>query len=97
MFKNISLKIASKTTTAVGKLLGDIRTTNTYERSGIYKMTYQSCHKVYTGQTAWNLTTWYKECIRNIGFNKEESAFAQHNTGLWNRSWKWLNMLEKAI
>jgi hypothetical protein len=51
---------------------------NTYEQSGIYKMTCQSCHKEYTGQTSWNLITRYKEHIRNIRFNKDESAFAQH-------------------
>jgi hypothetical protein len=44
-------------------------------------MTCQSCHKVYIGQTGRNLRTRYKEHIRNITFNKEESAFAQHILG----------------
>jgi hypothetical protein len=51
---------------------------NTHEQSSIYKMTCQSCHKVYIWQTGQNLITRYKEHIRNIRFNKEESAFAQH-------------------
>jgi hypothetical protein len=75
-----NLEVAFKTTT-IGKLLRDTRTMNTYEQSGIYKMICQSCHKVYIGQKGRNLTTRYKEHIRNIRFNKEESAFAQHILG----------------
>jgi hypothetical protein len=41
-------------------------------------MTCRSCHKVYIGQTGRNLTTRYKEHIRNIRLNKDESAFVQH-------------------
>jgi hypothetical protein len=44
-------------------------------------MTCQSCHKVHVGQRGRNLSTRYKEHIRNIRFNKEESAFAQHILG----------------
>jgi hypothetical protein len=44
------------------------------------------CHKVYIGQTGRNLTTRYKEHIRNIRFNKEESAFAQHILGKGHQS-----------
>jgi hypothetical protein len=78
LFKDTILKVAFKATTTVGKLLGDNRTTNTYEQSSIYKMTCQSCHKVYIGQTGRNLITRYKEQIRNIRFNKDDSAFVQH-------------------
>jgi mevalonate kinase len=85
LFKNTNLKVAFETITAVGKLVSDTRTTNTYEQSGIYKMTFQSCRKVYIGQTGQHLTTRYKEHIRNIRFSKEESAFAQHILDkLWN-------------
>jgi hypothetical protein len=55
LFKDINLKIAFKTTASLGKLLGDTRTTNTYEHRGMYKMTCQSCHKV--EQRDRNLTT----------------------------------------
>jgi hypothetical protein len=34
--------------------------------------------KVYIGQTGRKLTTSYKEHIRNVRLNKDESAFAQH-------------------
>jgi hypothetical protein len=54
---------------------------NAYEQNSIYKVTCQSCHKVYIRQTGWTLTTRYKELIRNIRFNEEVSAFAQHIPG----------------
>jgi hypothetical protein len=87
VFKNTNLKIAFKTTTTTGKLLGDTHSTNTYEQSGINKMTCQSCHKVYIRQTGRNLRTRYKDHVRNIMFNKGESAFAQHILGQWHQYW----------
>jgi transcription initiation factor TFIIIB Brf1 subunit/transcription initiation factor TFIIB len=50
LFKDAHLTAAFKSATTVGKLLSDTRTKNTYKQSGIYKMTCQSCHKVYIGQ-----------------------------------------------
>jgi hypothetical protein len=78
LFKNTNINIAFKTSHTVGKLLKEKREINPYELSGIYKMTCQSCQKVYIGQTGRNLTIRYKEHIRNIRLNKDESAFAQH-------------------
>jgi hypothetical protein len=43
-----------------------------------YKLTCQSSHKVYVGQTGRNITTRFREHIRNIRSKKNESAFAQH-------------------
>jgi hypothetical protein len=76
--KTPTLKIAFKTTSTIGKLLNEKQETNSYEQSGIYKLTCQSCHKVYIGQTGRNLEMRYKEHIRNIRFNKYGSAFTQH-------------------
>jgi hypothetical protein len=73
LLKDANLKVAFKTTTIAGKLLSDAHTTNIYEQSVMYKMICQSYHKV--RQTSRNLTT-YKEHIRSIRFDKEESAFA---------------------
>jgi hypothetical protein len=70
--------VAFKTTTTTGILLSDNRTTNTYEQSGIYKVTCQSFHKVYIEKMGRDLITRYKEHIRNIRFNKDKSDFAQH-------------------
>jgi hypothetical protein len=44
----------------------------------MYKLTCHSCHNVHVGQMGRNLITRYKEHIRNIRLNKDESAFAQH-------------------
>jgi hypothetical protein len=60
LFKDTNLKVAFKTTTAVGKLVSDNHITNTYEQSGIYKMTCQNYPKVYVGQTGRHLITRYK-------------------------------------
>jgi hypothetical protein len=40
-------------------------------------MTCQSCHKVCNRQTG-RISTQNKEHIKNIGSNKDESAFTQH-------------------
>jgi ferritin-like metal-binding protein YciE len=49
----------------------------------MYKLTCQSCHKVYIGQTGRSLKARYKKHLRRIKNNKDNSAFAQHilNTG----------------
>jgi hypothetical protein len=80
MLKYNILKIAFKTNSTIGKLLNEKQEMNPYEQSGIYKITCQSCHKVYVSQTDRNLITihGHKEHIRNIRFNKGDSAFAQH-------------------
>jgi hypothetical protein len=70
--------MAFKTTSITGKLLNEKQETNSCEQCGIYKITCQSCHKVYIGHTGRNLTMRYKEHIRNIRFHKDESAFTQH-------------------
>jgi hypothetical protein len=77
LFKDTNLKIALKPTSTIGKLLNEKQQTSTYEQSGIYKITCQTCHEVYIGQTGRTLTTRYKELIRNKKHNKDESAFAQ--------------------
>jgi hypothetical protein len=57
--------------------------THKYEQSGIPKLTCQSCHNVYIKQTGRSLKTRYKEHLRSIKNNKDDSAFAEHvlNTG----------------
>jgi hypothetical protein len=78
IFKDTNLKIAFKTTTTLNNLLTNRQKTYTYEQCGIYKLTCQSCHKVYIGQTGRSLKTRYKEHLRSIKNNKDDSAFAQH-------------------
>jgi hypothetical protein len=81
--RNTNLKIAFKTTSTITNVLNNKQTKHIYKQSGIYKLTCQSCYKVYIGQTGRSLKTRYKERIRSTKNNKEDSAFAQHilNTG----------------
>jgi hypothetical protein len=78
LFKDTSIKIAYRTTSTIGNLLNEKQKMNPYEQSGIYKLTCRSCHKACIGQTGRNLATRYNEHVRNIRFNKDELAFAQH-------------------
>jgi hypothetical protein len=63
-------------------------TNNTYEQTGIYKLTCAECKQVYIGQTGRTLKVRYKEHIRSIKYNKEDSAFA---TYLKQRTLLWQN------
>ena len=75
LFKNTNIKIAFKTNHTIGRTLHERHNTNPYEQSGIYKLTCQSCHQVYIGQTGRKLSTRYRDHIR---LNRDESAYAQH-------------------
>jgi hypothetical protein len=76
LFKNTNLRIAFRTTNTTDRLLGDMYMVSKYDKSGIYKITHQSCQKVYIGQTGRNWKTRFNEHIRNIRFNEDESAYA---------------------
>jgi uncharacterized FlaG/YvyC family protein len=78
LFKNTNVKTAFKIHHTIGKLLHEEHNINTYDQSGIYKLTCQTCHQVYIGQTGRKLSTRYNEHIRNIRLNKDESAYATH-------------------
>jgi hypothetical protein len=78
LFKNTNVKIAFKTHHTIGKSIHEKRNINTRAQSGIYKLTCQTCHQVYIGQTRRKLSTRYSEHMRNIRLNKDESAYATH-------------------
>jgi hypothetical protein len=71
LFKNTDINIAFKTTHTIGP-------TNKYDHTRIYKLTCAECHKSYKGQTGLSLNIRYKEHIRNIEYNREDSGFATH-------------------
>jgi hypothetical protein len=58
-------------------------TTNKYELSGVYQLKCGECPHIYIGQTGRPFKTRYKEHIREIKNNGENSKFALHiqNTG----------------
>ena len=49
-----------------------------YNKSGIYKLTCNTCKMSYIGQTSRNLNQKYREHIRYITNNDPQSAYAQH-------------------
>jgi hypothetical protein len=79
LFKNINLKIAYKTTNT---LKHQLRTKNPiediYNANGVYQLKCETCPMKYIGQTGRNFKTRFKEHIRDIRFNKDNSKFAQH-------------------
>jgi hypothetical protein len=78
LFKNTNIKMSFRTNNTINRILGNNYEINKYNKSGIYKLTCQTCQKVYIGQKGRNLNTRFKEHIRNICFNKDKSAYAQH-------------------
>jgi hypothetical protein len=52
--------------------------TNKYEQTGIYRLACAECKKVYIGQTGRTLKIKYKEHIRSIKYNRDDSGFATH-------------------
>jgi hypothetical protein len=78
LFKNTNVKIAYKTLHTVGRITQGKHNINTYEQSGIYKLTCQACFQIYIGQTGRKLCTRYNDHVRRIRLNKDESAVATH-------------------
>jgi hypothetical protein len=77
LLENTNIKIAFKTNNTIGKVLNERITTNKYEQTG-NKLACAEGKKVYIGQTGRTLKNRYKEQIRSIKYNREDSAFAIH-------------------
>jgi hypothetical protein len=80
LFKNTNINIAFRTTTTTQQYLKQKKHTPTreYEKSGIYKITCNTCHKAYVGQTSRSLKARYQEHTRYIKNNDPKSAYALH-------------------
>jgi inhibitor of KinA sporulation pathway (predicted exonuclease) len=76
MFKNTNTGIAFKTTTSLHQFIRPKKQTHIpdHEKSGIHKITCNTCHKAYVGQTSRNLKSRYQEHIRYIKKNDPRSA-----------------------
>jgi hypothetical protein len=84
VFKNTEVKVAFNTkNTLKNRLRSKNATPNKLETSGIYRLNCGECPKVYIGQTGRTFRTRFKEHIREIKYNGENSKFALHiqNTG----------------
>ena len=80
LFKNTNINIAFRTTTTTQQYLKQKKHTPTteYEKSGIYKIACNTCHKAYVGQTSRSLKARYQEHTRYIKNNDPKSAYALH-------------------
>jgi hypothetical protein len=75
MFKNTNIGVAFRTTKTMHQCIRpkkQIPITD-HERSGIYKITCNTCHKAYVGQTSRNLKSRYQEHTRYIKNNDPRS------------------------
>jgi ACT domain-containing protein len=52
--------------------------TSKFDEAGIYKLMCRDYNKVYIGQTGRTLRTRYKEHIRSIKYNNEDSRYITH-------------------
>ena len=75
MFKNTNIGIAFRTTTTMHQFIRPKTQTpiTDHERSGIYKITCNTCRKAYVGQTSRNLKSGYQEHTRYIKNNDPRS------------------------
>jgi hypothetical protein len=55
-----------------------VNNTPYYNRSGIYKLTCNTCKLAYVGQTSRSLKLHFQEHIQYIRYNNPQSAYAQH-------------------
>jgi len=96
MFKNTNLGIAFKTTTTLHQFIRPKKQTRMpdHEKSGIYKITCNTCHKAYVGQTSRNLRPRYQERTRYIKNNDPRSAYALH---ILNSRHEYGNINEKIV
>ena len=80
LFKHTNIGIAFKTANTLQQLTNQKQASSTQEldKSGIYKVTCNTCQKAYIGQISHNLRQRYQEHIRYIRHNNPQSAYAQH-------------------
>ena len=78
MFKNTNIGLAFKATTLSQYLVRTTPQTQTpiHEKSGVYKITCNTCQKAYVGQTSRYLRSRFREHIRYIRNNDLHSAYA---------------------
>ena len=80
LFRNTKRGIAFKATATLQQLIRPTTQNlkSDYEKSGIYKITCKTCHKLFMGQTSPNLKMRYQEHTRYIKNNDPRSSYALH-------------------
>jgi len=80
LFRHTNVKIAFKCNNKISRLMKPNTVNNKpyYNRSGIYKLTCNTCKLAYVGQTSCSLKLRFQEHIRYMRHNNPQSAYAQH-------------------
>jgi hypothetical protein len=80
LFRHTNVKIAVKWINKISRLMKPNIVNNTpyYNRTGIYKLTCNTCKLACVGQTSRSLKLRFQEHIRYIRHNNPQSAYAQH-------------------
>jgi hypothetical protein len=80
LFKQTDIKTAFRSTNTIQQQTRpkNRETTPDHNKSGIYKLLWNTCNKVYIGQTSRSLSLRFSEHIRYIKNNDPQSAYAQH-------------------
>ena len=80
LFKNTNIGIAFRAQTINKQLMQTISQNqiSDYEKSGIYEIRCNTCHKAYVGQTSRDLKARFREHTRYIKNNDPRSAYALH-------------------
>jgi len=77
LFKHSNLNIAFRATNTVQQQLSKEQINNK-NPSGIYKRKYNTCNKVYAGQSGTSINVRHGEHVRYIRTNNPQSAYALH-------------------
>jgi hypothetical protein len=80
VFKHTNIGIAFKNTSTLQQLtkLKTINQTPEHDKSGIYKLTCNTCHRSHIGQTSRSLKLGFQEHTRYIKHNDTQSVYALH-------------------
>jgi len=80
LFKHTDTDIAFSNTNTLHQLTKPkiINETTEHDKSGVYKLTCNTCHKSYIGQTSRSLKLRFQEHARYIKHNGPQSAYALH-------------------
>jgi hypothetical protein len=78
LLKNSDVGISYRTKNNIKHLLRIKENKGKYNQSGVYQLQSRDCPKKYIGQTGRTFKTRFKEHVRDIRNNGQNSKFAQH-------------------
>jgi len=86
LFKNTNIGTAFKTTATLHQLVRPTPQIQipAHKKGGVYKITCNTCHKAYVGQTSRTLRSRFQEHIHHIINNDPCSTYALHILNCWH-------------